>query len=96
MSLKDVRTEQLRRAAVALDAEAWAFYLRVPRSHVVLLQAYFELYDGVGTVRTITGPEPIVCVLTTSGHKDDCINVLEALREEVEWELTSAPQEPAQ
>lgn len=93
MSVESVRTEQLRGAAVALDSETWAFYLRVPRSHVVLLQAYFELYDGVGTVRTISGPEPILCIMTTSGQKEDCINVLDAIHEEVAWELAPPQQE---
>jgi hypothetical protein len=82
--------EQLRTATVALDPQIQAFYLRVPRSHVVLLQAYFELYDGVGTVRTIAGTEPIVCVMTTEGHKEDCIGVLAAIHEEIEWELAPA------
>lgn len=96
MNLDNFRAEQLRRGAVALDAETWAFYLRVPRSHVVLLQAYFELYDGVGTVRTIAGPEPILCIMTTSGQKEDCITILEAIREDVDWELAPPPPEPAQ
>lgn len=78
--------EQLRAAAVTLDPQVCAFYLRIPRSQVVLLQAYFELYDGVGTVRTITGTEPVVCIMTTEGHKEDCIGILAAIREEVQWE----------
>lgn len=82
--------EQLRTAAVALDPQVWAFYLRVPRSHVVLLQTYFELYDGVGTVRTIAGTEPILCIMTTEGHKEDCIGVLAAIREEIEWDIVPA------
>jgi hypothetical protein len=86
------RIEQLRAAVVTLDPQVCAFYLRVPRSHVVLLQAYFELYDGIGTVRTIAGSEPIVCIMTTEGQKDDCIGVLTAIREEIEWEL--APTTP--
>jgi hypothetical protein len=84
------RIEQLRAAAVALDPQIWAFYMRVPRSHVVLLQAYFELYDGIGTVRTIAGTEPIVCIMTTEGHKEDCIGILAAIREDIEWEIAPA------
>jgi len=86
-------TTDLRSAAVSLDPQTWAFYLRVPRSHVVLLQTYFELYDGVGTVRTITGPEPTLCILTTTGQLDDCIGVLQAIRQDVEWELTTPPEQ---
>lgn len=85
--------EHLRAAAVSLDPQTWAFYLRVPRSHVVLLQAYFELYEGIGTVRTFTGPEPILCVMTTAGLKEDCMGVLNAIRDEVQWEITTPTKE---
>lgn len=77
--------EALRAAAQLVDPHAIALYLEVPRSQVVLLQAYFELYDGVGTVRTIEGDKPIVCVLTTPEQLEDCLGVLEAIREQVQW-----------
>jgi hypothetical protein len=78
---------ELANAATTLDPIAVAFYLRVPRSHVVLLQAYFELYDGVATVRTLQGSDQIVCVLTTQSQREDCMYVLEAIRGEVHWEI---------
>jgi DNA-binding response OmpR family regulator len=78
---------ELDSAATTLDPIAIAFYLRVPRSHVVLLQAYFELYDGVATVRTLQGSDQVVCVLTTQSQRQDCIQVLEAIRGEVHWEI---------
>lgn len=84
--------EQLRASAVSLDPQTWVFYLRVPRSQVVLLQTYFELYDGVGTVRTLSGSDPIICVMTADGLKEDCIGVLEAVREDVHWEIAKPPQ----
>ncbi len=88
-------TDRLRDAAQLIDPSAVALYLEVPRSQVVLLQAYFELYDGVGTVRTLQGPGPIVCVLTTPEQLDACINVLEAVHEEVHWEIcTNIPSDP--
>lgn len=77
--------ETLRDASRSLDPGTIALYLEVPRSQVVLLQAYFELYDGVGTVRTIQGDEPIVCVLTTPEQYEDCLGVLGAIREQVQW-----------
>ena len=83
--------KELSDGAVNLDPTTIAFYLRVPRSQVVLLQAYFELYDGVGAVTTIGGKEPTVCVLTPTCQKDDCIKVLEALRDEIHWEVTEKP-----
>jgi hypothetical protein len=86
-----MQLSDLRAAAVPLDPTTVAFYLRVPRSHVVLLQVYFELYDGVGTVRTTQGPEPLLCVLTPTSQQDDCMNVLMAIREEVHWEVAPQP-----
>lgn len=80
----------LRASAATLDPQVCAFYLRIPRSQVVLLQAYFELYDGVGTVRTITGTEPVVCIMTTHGQIEDCLAVLEAIRDDVQWEVAAA------
>jgi len=72
---------------VELDSGLLVFYLEVPRHQVVLLQAYFELYDGIGTVRTLEGPQSIVSVLTNPSQKQDCIGVLDAIREHVEWQV---------
>lgn len=80
--------EELRQAAKELDADTVAFYLEVPRSQIVLLQAYFELYDGVGTVRTMEGERALVCILTTPTMKEDCMGVLEAIRQQVSWVAT--------
>ena len=77
--------DSLAQAAVKVDAETIAFYLEVPRSHVVLLQVYFELYDGVGTVRTLDKEAAVVCVLTTPSLLQDCIGVLGAIKEYVAW-----------
>jgi len=71
--------------AVPVDDNTVAFYLEVPRSHVVLLTVYFELYDGVGTVRTLDKEVALVCVLTTPSQLDDCVGVLHAIREHVSW-----------
>ncbi len=71
---------------VELDSGLLAFYLEVPRHQIVLLQAYFELYDGVGTVRTLEGDRSIVSVLTTPSQQADCVSVLTAIREHVQWQ----------
>ena len=76
----------LENASILADPHLVVFYLEVPRHQIVLLQAYFELYDGVGTVRTLEGPLSIVSVLTTPGMKADCMRVLDAIREFVHWE----------
>lgn len=83
--------ETLRHSAVLVDPKTVAFYLHVPRSHVVLLQVFFELYDGVGTVRTTQAEERVVCVLTPKAQQEDCIGVLEAIRGEVHWEIAPPP-----
>ena len=80
--------EALRAAAQSPDPNIIALYLEVPRSQVVLLQAYFELYDGVGTVRTLEGEKPVVCVLTTPGQLEDCLSALEAIRGQVQWRIS--------
>jgi hypothetical protein len=82
-----MESDLLRAAARHVDPQGVALYLEVPRSQVVLLQAYFELYDGVGTVRTLQGSAPIVCVLTTPPQLEDCIKVLDAVHEEVHWSI---------
>lgn len=86
----------LETAAIQIDPDLVVFYLEVPRHQIVLLQAYFELYDGVGTVRTLEGPEAIVSVLTTPGHAQDGIGVLNAIREYVQWKVCrEAPRDTA-
>ena len=91
LNIDQATLDHMRGSAVRLDPGTLAFYLRVPRNQVVLIQAYFELYDGVGTVRTFAGDEPVLCVMTTDGMLDDCIGTLMALRDEVSWEITGRP-----
>jgi hypothetical protein len=76
---------ELSQAAKRLDEQTVAFYFEVPRSQIVLLQAYFELYEGVGTVTTIEGERALVCVLTTPSMQEDCIGVLQAIKGQVAW-----------
>ncbi len=80
-------SEEARAAATLLDPDSVAIYLEVPRSNVVLLQAYFELYDGVGTVSTLQGDRPVVCVLTPPTQLDACLSVLDAVRGQVSWQV---------
>jgi hypothetical protein len=87
--------EEARAAAILVDPHSMALYLEVPRSQVILLQAYFELYDGVGTVRTLRGERPIVCVMTTPPQLDACLHVLEAVRAQVAWQVChNVPPDP--
>ena len=81
-------------SGVQLDPDTVAFYLEVPRNQVVLLQTFFELYDGVGTVRTVDGERALVCVLTTPSMAEDCRKVLMGIREQVSWVLCDPPPSP--
>ena len=63
---------------VQIDQATYAFYLEVAGSKVVLLQAFFELYEGLGTVRTIDIRRSLICVLTTPTQLHQCREALEA------------------
>ena len=74
-----------------LDPHTCAFYLHLPGSKVVLLQAFFELYEGLATVRTIDIRRSLVCVLTTPQLAQECRNALEALRDQNPWRFAPPP-----
>ena len=75
----------------APDEQTRTLYLEVPGSKVVLLQAYFELYEGVGVVRTLNIRSSLVCVLTTESLLHDCLDVLDAIQKETQWRFTPRP-----
>jgi hypothetical protein len=76
-----------------IDAGTWAYYLSVPSEKVVLLQALFELYEGLGVVRTLNLRKSLVCVLTTPLVGEDCRRALEAMRALVPWQSVARPEE---
>ncbi|MEY4701956.1 MAG: hypothetical protein RL326_2143 [Pseudomonadota bacterium] len=87
--------EEARDAAILVDQHSVALYLEVPRSQVVLLQAYFDLYDGVATVRTLQSDRSVVCVLTTPSQLDTCLGVLHTVRAQVTWQVChNVPPDP--
>lgn len=69
-----------------LDEQTCALYLEVPGSKIVELQAHFELYEGMGIVRTLSVKKSLVCVLTTNDMLNDCIELLNALRNNNDFE----------
>lgn len=84
-----------------LDEFTSVLYLEVPKTSVVILQVFFELYDGVAAVRTVTSPQQkgaanggLVCILTTPGKKAACIGVLHSLRSRVAWRVSSCDDDP--
>ena len=74
-----------------LDQSTWAFYLEVPTSKVVLLQALFELYEGLGTVRTLDLKSSLVCVMTSEVLLAECAAALQAISTEIPWRFASRP-----
>jgi len=74
-----------------LDSETCLIYLEVPGAKVVLLQAFFELYEGLGTVRTIDIKKSQVCIITTPSFVSDCMMVLEELKYQVPWRTVEKP-----
>lgn len=73
----------------ALDSYTDIVYLEVPATKVVLLQAFFELYEGLGTVRTLDLKKSLLCILTT--QLDDCLEALRNVQEAVEWRAAEKP-----
>ena len=76
-----------------LDSHTYAIYLEVPGSKVVLLQSLFENYEGLGTVRTLDIRKSLVCILTTSSLKEDCLRALSEMRNLVPWREVEKPEE---
>lgn len=60
---------------------------------MVLLQAYFELYEGLGLVRTLSVRESLVCVMTTASLLAECLAALGNMRESVGWRFAPLPSE---
>lgn len=75
-----------------LDDETVALYLEIPGSRVVLLQAYFELYEELGTVRTIDIKNSLVCIITTNSMMTACCELLKAIRSEIDWRSIPQPK----
>jgi len=68
-----------------LDDRTWVIYLQVPGPQVVLFQALFENYEGLGIVRTLDIRTSRVCLLTTGSMLPDCMTALENIRGLVPW-----------
>ena len=76
-----------------LDNECLALYLEVPGSQIVLLQAYFELHEGVAITRTISVARSLICLLTTPSMLNDCLAILASIRHNIEWRFVQKPSE---
>lgn len=76
-----------------LDDQTLAIYLQVPGEDVVKLQAFFEQYEGLGIVRTLSIKKSLIAIITTPSMLDDCLRLLEDLKEQIPWTQLPRPQE---
>ncbi|MCB0334710.1 MAG: hypothetical protein KDD62_00350 [Bdellovibrionales bacterium] len=76
-----------------IDEETCAYYLEVPSAQLVELQAYFEMYESLGTVRTIDLKRSLVCILTTTSLAEPCQQALLSLRDRLQWRSVERPQD---
>lgn len=72
-------------AVKILDDETAIVFLHCPGQQIVLLQANFEIYEDIGVVRTIDVRTSQVCIVTTKYMLDDCLAVLEGLKEQIQF-----------
>ena len=75
-----------------LDGQTTALFLEVPGPKVVVLQGFFELFEGLGIVRTIDVRKSQIAILTTNSLLDECIAALEGVKEEVQWKPGRCPE----
>lgn len=76
-----------------LDSETYAIYLNVPGSQIVVLQAFFELYEGVAITRTLSVKNSLVCLLTVPDMYPDCVAILNAIHNIVPWRMAEPPDQ---
>lgn len=79
-----------------LDPRTSVIYLEAPKTQILLLQVIFELYDGLGAVRTIRGTDGLVGLMTTTEQVPDCLEVLEGIRDLVRWRAVESDLHPLQ
>ncbi|NMC63527.1 MAG: DUF4911 domain-containing protein [SAR324 cluster bacterium] len=76
-----------------LDEYAVVLHIEVPGSKVVLFQAFFELHEAIGIVRTIDIRRSRVCVVTTEDMLPDCLKLLEALKDQIPWRFVESTED---
>ncbi len=80
----------------SLDEITRAIYLEVPSAQVVLFQAFFELFEGVGIVRTLSIRKSLICILTTKDQLEECFRILQALTPLIQSRQIARPEEATQ
>ena len=73
------------------DPQTAIIYIEVPPQKVVLFQAFFELYEGLGLVRTLDLKKNLLCVITTTSQIEYCLQALLELKSEIDWIPANVP-----
>lgn len=73
-----------------IDAETIVVPIEVPGAQVVLLQTFFELYEGLGAVRTVNIRESIICIVTTPTMLTPCLEALTSMKQLISWRFAEA------
>jgi Domain of unknown function (DUF4911) len=74
---------------IELDSDTVILYLKVAGSQVVKFQAFFETYEGIGTVRTIDIRSSLISILTPKDQVADCQRLLSSIKKEIPWECAA-------
>jgi hypothetical protein len=67
-------------------------YLQVKPREIGFVKAIFESYESVGIVRTIDPDQGIIVVMVPTDFLVDAGEILNSLRDEVEWTEVSRPK----
>lgn len=73
-----------------IDEIGRAIYLYCPCDQIVLLQGYFETYEGLGIIRTIDSKNSLISIITTSDMIENCLGFLNAIKPEIAWQASDA------
>lgn len=68
-----------------LDNQTIQLKLIVSPSKIVLLQAYFDITENLGTVRTLEKQEDLVGILCSVDMLADCLELLDSIRDKIPW-----------
>ena len=75
---------------IELDEDTVIFYVTVAGSQVVIFQAIFETYEGIGTVRTIDIRSSLISIITPKDQVANCQRLLGSIKKEIPWECAAA------
>ena len=75
-----------------VDEQTRVIVLEVARAQVVLMQGFFENYEGLGCVRTLSAESSLVAVYTTKDLVDDAIQALVEIAGLIPWRQVPLPE----